>query len=647
MLTPVVSQMNQTNAPNARRFPIIPMSTGFVLGIGVTAALFLVFSFLLERDSSEPLTSESKAPVVDTEQAETGESEPSESSSVPTQELSIAAPASVSLNELDQLARIDNDFERTRALYSLLEHATEEQLYALLEDSPRVDFLFRAAVQRALIHKLTTIDLRSALKQIDSLEDSDSEELVKSVFGHWARVDLDEAIGQTKSLDQMDRWAALRGIFSSRTDLSKDARMRLGEELGESQFVQVWNSLLQEEELTKNPEEAWYEIVEKAQNDNMQLSLLDSIAEAWFREDGLEVVDKIVDSISNQQTETNILLSVFLSAAETDPQGALNRALELESDPYSVIVSSVVNTWASSDPKSAVEALTALEPGSVRERLLNSVMQTWARNRDPFVMLEELGGMSEELQLLGNQAALFAIAFESPEKASELIGILPDSDGKNSVASAIARTWSQKNPIEALQWVLNSSDLETYRQDLLDTILRNLAAEDPELAMETALAQPTDSESIGLEATVVSSIAGTNVNKAIELLPQVRDGVSRVYAYGSVGMALIANGDANEALELAADIEESERDTYFRLLTLAWSGTNPEQLYETIDQFPSDKSKSNAAAILTLMHRMSPTLSDEQAEELKKYLSEEDKEEIEKGGMGLLNLGPYMDVLNF
>lgn len=639
--------MNQTNASNNRRFPVVPMASGFVIGIGVTATLFLVLSPLLQEDSSEPLTSESAAPLVNTEKEETGESEPLESGSASIPISSIDAPATVSMDALDQLAHIDNDFERTQALYILLEHAKEEQLYALLEESPRVNFLFRPAVQRALIHKLTTIDPRSALKQISSLEDSDSEELVKSVFGHWARVDLDEAIGQARSLDQMDRWAALRGIFSARRDLSEDARMRLGEELGESQFVQIWNSLLQEEELTKNPEEAWYEIVEKAQNDNMQFSLLESIAVAWLKKDGLEVVDKIIESITNQQTETNILMWVFLSAAETDPQGALNRALELENDPYSAIVSTVVNTWASSDPKSAIEALSALEPGSVRERLLNSVMQTWARNKDPFVMLEELGGMAEELQLLGNQAALFAIAFDSPEKASELIGILPDSDGKSSVASAIARTWSQKNPTEALQWVLNSSDIETYRQDLLDTILSNLAAQNPDLAMETALAQSADSDSIGLEARVVSSIAGTDVDKAIELLPRVRDGKSKVYAYGSIGMALVANGDADKALDLAADIGESERDTYFRLLTLAWSSTNPEQLYETIDQFPSDKSKSNAAAILSLMHSMSPTLNDDQAEELKKYLTEEDKEELEKGGMGLLNLGPYMDVFNF
>lgn len=581
-----------------------------------------------------------------TEQEESEEAEPSESGSVSTPEPSIAAPATASKDELDQLSRFDNDFERNLALYTLRFHAERKQLSALLEESNRVDSLFRPTVQRVLIHKLTTIDPKSALEQTDSLEESDSEELVKSVFGHWAKISLVEAIDRARSLDQMDRWAALGGIFLARRDLSKDARMRLGEELGDSQFGWVGHSL-DLREVAKHLEEAWYEIDDKAQNDDMQLILLESIAEAWFQKDGLELVDEIIESTTNQLTETNVLMWVFQSAAETDPQGALNRALELENDPYSAIVSIVVNTWALSDPRSAIEALSALEPGSGRERLSVSVMQTWAHNGDPFVMLEELGGMSEELQLLGNQSALFAIAYDSPEKAAELIGILPASDGKNSVASAIAQTWSHKNPTEALQWVLNDPNIETYRQDLLASILRNLAAQDPELAMETALAQSADSDSIGLEAKVVSSIAGTNVSKAIELLPQVRNGKSRVYAYGSIGMALVTNGDADKALELAADIEESERDTYFHLLSLAWSSTNPEQLYETIDQFPSDKSKSKAAAILTLMHSMSPTLNDDQAEKLEKHLSEEDKEEIEKGGMGLLNLGPYMDAFSF
>ncbi len=617
------------------------------MGAVVTATAFVVvfLPFRSNEDSESP-PSQSTSPVVASEQPESGEVQGSESPSTASS-APIEASTTVSIGGLDSLSQVDNDFERTQSLYVLLQHIGEEELYDLLEESKSVNLLYRTAVQRALIQKLATIDPRRALDQIADLEDSDSEELVKSVFGHWAVVDLDKALAQAKSLNTMEKWAAMRGIFGSRSDMSEDERLQLGQELGETQFVQVWNSILQEEEYAKNPEESWYEIVEEAQQDNMQINLLHSIAEAWIKEDGLEVIDKIVDSVTNQQTRTHVLMLAFRSAATTDPQGALDRVLQLENDPYQSIASTVVSVWSESDPKSTINSLSALEPGSKRDRLLESAMRTWANNHDPFVMLEELGGMAKEVQLIGQTAALYAISHDSPERASELLGNMPDSDGKRNVASSIVWSWSQKDPTEALQWVLTSPDIAAYRQQLLNTTLRNLATKNPELAMETALAQSAEPDGDRLVSTVISSIAQDDVSKALEFLPQIPEGASKLSAYGSVGVSLITEGDADKALDLAKNVGESERDTYYHLLSMAWAGTDPDQLLDSIDRFPSDASKSKAAAVLTLMHKMQPTLNDKQVEEAKKYLSEEDKEELEKGGMGLLNLGPYMEMLNF
>lgn len=634
------------NASLNRRLPIVPLAISFIVGAGVTATLFLVLAPLLDNEQIEPLPSPTAAPVPDTEQDEADETPPTESATATTLE-SLDTPATLSEGELDTLFRFDSDYERTSSLYALLEQTDANHLHVLLEESQDIDLLFRSAVQRALIHRLAIIDPKSALDQVRILEDSDSEELVKSVFGHWARVDLDEAVEHSKSLDMQERWSALRGIFLSRRDLSEDDRIKLGQELGETQFVKVWNDLMQEEEYARNPEQSWYEIVEEAQHDNMQFNLLHSVAEAWLKKDGVEVVDKIIESMSNQQTRMTIVTLVLRSAAKSDPKNALDRALNLEIDPRNNIATSVVYEWSTSDPRAALAYISALEPGRTRERLLGGVMWSWAQSGDPYEMLEELSGMSEELQVLGNQAALTLIASSSPEKAAELIGNLKDGNEKKNIASTIARNWSQKDPTEALNWVMNNPDIATYRQDLLDSVLSNLAAQDPKLAMRAALAQPADSDSIGLEATVISSLARQDVNKALEFLPDVRDGKSKMYAYGSVGMALANNGDTDQALELAENIVESERDTYFHLLSLAWANTDPEQLFETLGKFPSDASKSKAAAILTMMHGVSPSLSDKQAEELKKYLSEKDKREIEEGGMGLLNLGPYMDLLGF
>ncbi len=109
---------------------------------------------------------------------------------------------------------------------------------------------------------------------------------------------------------------------------------------------------------------------------------------------------------------------------------------------------------------------------------------------------------------------------------------------------------------------------------------------------------------------------------------------------------MVSSGNGDEALELGESIGEGDRELYYRMLAFSWTSTDPDGLLASIDKFPSDQSKSKAAAILTLMGKMTSGLKDEQIEKASKYLLQEDIEELEKGGMGLLNMGDMMELMN-
>lgn len=608
-----------------------------VLGIGLCVALYLVFT---------PAPAENQEVSVPTGSAALDGNESNQEDVAIQSVESSAPPADVSMESLGDLSRLSSDFERIQSVYSLLAQVDKRRLLSLLEESVSVDKSVRPIIQQALVHRLTTIDPQGALTQARNLEGTETDELLKSIFSYWARVDLDEAIAESKTLDPHEIRAAMRGIFVSQREMSDADRLKIGQSLGQHEFAESWNTTLKAEEYARNPEESWYEVVDRAQGDSTQITLLNTIAKAWFRKDGLVVIDRIIESTTNQRALAVVLHSVFQLAVQSNPRNALERALQLENDPWDSIVGSVANAWAQSDPKRALEVIQRLAPENKRQRLLENTMQTWASREDPLVMLEALAGMDKEMQELGTPGALSMLATKSPKEAANLIGRVVDVGEKRHIASQIVWSWSQREPTEALHWVLNDPHTEPFRHELMSSTLANLADEDPGLAMSVALAQPAEETEVGLEFFVISTLASVDVGQALEFLPQARNSKTRMYAYSTVGMQMAAGGNGDEALELGENIGEGDRELYYRMLAFSWTSTDPDGLLESIDKFPSDESKSKAAAILTLMGKMTSGLKDEQIEKASKYLLQEDIEELEKGGMGLLNMGEMMELMN-
>ena len=232
-------------------------------------------------------------------------------------------------------------------------------------------------------------------------------------------------------------------------------------------------------------------------------------------------------------------------------------------------------------------------------------------------------------------SAISALAQTAPEEAANLMANMDGGEYRLMTAFQVMSVWANKDPIAAMEWALNNPDIEDVRASLLPSILYQVAARNPQLAFDIALQQPIEENQIGLEAQVIANIALADLEKALALLSQVREGPTMAYALNSVGSALVRNGDIDEAWILAQRLSKPQRESYYQSVVSAWALHDASELYESIDSLPSDEIKSYAATRLISFNSWSHDLDDDQVNHAKTYLNERDAKSIEQISQGV------------
>ena len=135
---------------------------------------------------------------------------------------------------------------------------------------------------------------------------------------------------------------------------------------------------------------------------------------------------------------------------------------------------------------------------------------------------------------------------------------------------------------------------------------------------------------------MISSLAFSDVDKAIEFLPQVREGPTKAMAYQLVAQSLLMNDEIDKAFNMAEQVPESDREKVYQAISTFWATTDPQGMLKSMDRFPSKESRSVAAVLLVSTNQFSKVLSEEQVEEAKKYLTEEHTKALEEGDAEVL-----------
>lgn len=523
------------------------------------------------------------------------------------------------IDTITDLVRLPTLLKRTAALHRLVNAADENLLIDFLDQSRTIkSSSLRHAIEIAVVRKLAAADPEIAISQLATLQSERHDELIAAIYSAWAVSNLDEAVSQAIELDPPLKKAALRGILSARGDLSFEQRQSVARRLGNEQFAIDLVNLETVNGAFVDPESAWNSFVIDGYSNAAQTEHLIEVAELWIDRDGIDVIDRISDSLESSIVLNAVVVSVLHRVARQDPADAFRQALGLKSSSRELALETIVEIWAVKDPNGALSAILGLDSEPDRQHLQEKVLQAWASN-DPVALMAIIDQLPEDIQALAKEAAMFAIARISPEQATGFLAELTERNARDALAKEIATYWSETDVASALDWALNDEfATDILQAEVLMIVLANLAIENPELAFTTARKQPIVLRGQyyrGLEVTVIQQLVDTDIEKALGMLADIRnEGLTVSHAYSEVGRAMVRSGDVDRALKLGERLSERGRSIYNGSLMYQWALANPEDLLASIEGLPTAQLKEQAVRGLNRFNSQTKALTDEQLE---------------------------------
>lgn len=646
-----------------------------LVGVGIaTVVLLIVYLVIPVREETSPSVSPPSEVTKSTELVDLDDSildEENEDNGIPETSTSVPSidMSNVSTFE-DVLTNFSSSFERFSALYQLVGQSTENQLVSLLNEVNDFPFditneYWKSDTLNILLRRLVAVNPVTATSQLEELRGDEQWSIVYWVFYDWAKIDLDSAIAFVDGTDDyIIEWLAVDGIMAANSSLPMEELVNLTKRLGdmgEDYLQQHFAEEFYAEELT-NPEAAWFELTEDPTLfDYDNFSRIRTIVDAWLERDGIAVLDTIVETIPDEDMKYMVFSNALRTATSIDPVEALDYALALDAgERYSSYASTVIDTWARSEPSATLDQIISLDGDIDKSTLVTSLFNRWAKS-DSKTMLNSISRVPEELQDNARVAAIQSLAYQMDEESESrfevvlsLFAEVRNDTSKLQAARGIALAMARDDLDAALNWVNTDPSIEKFREQLIGQMLTNIVYSDPDKAFEAALAQPLVGEgddAVGMEAQVLMMMGYSNLEKAVELLPKVREGITKVQAINGLGSALAMNGRIAEAVELGNDLPENEQDTYFTTvgtssLTMSLvGGTSDSSVFDTLELIPSDDAKSKIAVSAVMMNSFNATLSEDEIEELKEYITEEDLKEMEEGmdQMGNFNI-PFLGL---
>ncbi len=535
------------------------------------------------------------------------------------------------IQNLKDLEGAGSKFAQQVALYGLLQDANESKLAKLVEQSTEISpTSLQYSTQHAIFQRLASIDPRKALASVEKVPAHRHGSVISAIFAEWSHNSLDDAIAGAAKLDESKKTAALGGIMQSRDDLSDDLRRGIARQLGNEQYALDLIAQSQLSTVSGDPKATWNILVNDDQQDMAQVVMLVETAQAWYEEGGFGALLSMQDSLRDWTTRHIVLGSTIHRMSHDELESAFDKAVVNDQGGRWSIANIVTQAWVAVDPERAFAAVSTLDSGEVKQRLLETVVREWA-NDDPHVVLERLKELPDNVQRMAQEGAIISIARDDPVEASQLLSNVEGNRARSNIAWNLTSIWVNDDIHAALNWVLTDPVVANMRQQLLGQVLYQLAEVNPQLAFDTALNQPVSENREGLESTVIAYLARTNLQQALDMLSKVRDGRTKVAAYGNVGNELVRQGDVSQALKLAQEFVEPNKTQYLQSIVNTWSRMDPDNLLESMDRLPSSEVQSRAAMTLIASNWRGRRLTDEQLAHAKSFLNEQDAQLVERG----------------
>lgn len=348
---------------------------------------------------------------------------------------------------------------------------------------------------------------------------------------------------------------------------------------------------------------------------------LSNIAESLVAELGVKAFHLVDETAENIDDKNRILPLVAYQIASADPRAAFDLVVDRKRDETGMLWG-IVRGWAGTQPKDAIEAVSQIVNNNKRRYMQETVIGTWTGMGDPTDLLERLNEFPQNSRNMVREKALESLGSSLPEEALEKTQAVQDATVRNRLENSIVVSWAERDASAALAWVRSEPAVQYKRTRLMADILSGMARNNFDLAMDTALAEPVDESGVGLEASVIRGVVPLPPDVAQELLTRMRNEQTKLRGMLSVGAGFLQMGDResiDRAWNLSELLKtEEDRHRYLRSLVFGWIFYGQEQdLYRRIDQFPTKELKRHAAQML--ITNESDTFTDNQLERLNSY----------------------------
>ena len=609
----VVNSESSTNPPKSRKAP------AFLVGliVGLVAAGIGAF-FFVDRPGDDSMSFAQTSVVV--EQSEVGAN-------------ATESPSQITdVSDLEALLTQKSSYGRAISLQRIMAGAGKielNRLFLLADELSPSDL--RDETQSAIVQRLGRVDPKNTLQKVDAFPKVRRNRLIGSVFQEWSSTDLEGSIEFAKDLSDDRKTAALAGILRSRIDLSDSARREIASQLGNEQFILDQLANLSGHDAIDDPALAWREFatlhgtdIEKLSPD--QRALLGRIALSWAsRDDFGSMLQTLSASLADYDASVAIVGLLFDEVVVADPRIVLDAAVGMDPEIRAIVVNALENL-AATNPAVALEIAAMMESGSTLVVLQRAVIGAWM-DADPKAVLDARNSMADEFREWIEQSALMSMVRTLPEEVPPYIPTIKNDRAKEIVAINLSLNWARKDPMAVFEWLESEPEVKPWYGHIFSQVLENLTNRDPEEAMRFALGQPPrEYDGIGWESAVVAKVAQSDMDAAHGMTDRARDEQTRDSMMRSLGQVLINQAQFEQAMDWADKLKEEQRDEYMERVVTSWVWGNPEQLYEKMDELPTDNLREIAADWLIDADEHQKAFTAEQIEELKKYLPEESSE---------------------
>ena len=536
----------------------------------------------------------------------------------------------ITASSLIEIQDISGHFERTVALYELLDSASESDIELILKQSASLSSsVFRQTVHLALIDRVSALDPINALELIETLPADSQAKAVEFLFSEWSHTDLEQAIQESLRLDEDLKSVAFQAIVSTRIDLDDQSRLAIGRRLSkERETVRILRTE-RVSELKSDLQIAWQSILNDGYGLLLSTDLFIELSDRWFQLDPGGVVNAIIEatrpSPNSFESEKQDLLRIVLQhLVRKKPKLIFEQATGLQHDSKRLHLSVIVEEWARIDPRDALDHVLRYEQDSSFKFFSQKVLKEWANSR-PTELWATLPLIPRNLQL---KVAEYVVATLARTDRNEARAIVSDWKASGHDTSTLIKNyvleWSKLDAKGALEWFLSEVDIDDgFQKEVLNLTLDRLAQVDPHLALELALEHGDKEERFRpLESNVVRSALDVGVEDAISLLPRVSPS-AKFRATINVSHFLIESEEPFRALGLVEYLPEIQQEYYFWSFFQMWARHDPVGVFESIDTLPTEQTVEVAAQVLTMFQETNPSLTELQMEKLANMLNKE------------------------